>query len=45
MQCIKKHKKLTPYRFPNKIDSMRENISSEKIEEKKKKMQEQLNKK
>ena len=36
---------LTPFSFPIKIDSMRENISSKKLENRIKKMQEQLNKK
>ncbi|MFZ1529238.1 MAG: ligase-associated DNA damage response DEXH box helicase [Ferruginibacter sp.] len=35
--------KLTPFCFPIKVDSMRENISSEKLEDRVRKMQEQLN--
>ncbi|HEY4156142.1 MAG TPA: ligase-associated DNA damage response DEXH box helicase [Puia sp.] len=36
--------KLTPFCFPLKVDSMREDLSSEKLEDRIKKMQEQLNK-
>ncbi len=36
--------KLTPFCFPLKVDSMRENISSEKLEDRVRKMQEQLEK-
>jgi ATP-dependent Lhr-like helicase len=36
---------LTPFCFPIKVDSMRENISSEKLEDRILKMQQQLNKK
>ena len=35
---------LTPFCFPLKVDSLRENISSEKLEERVKRMQEQLGK-
>jgi ATP-dependent Lhr-like helicase len=35
---------LTPFCFPIKADSLRENISSEKLEDRIRKMQEQLNK-
>ena len=35
---------LTPFCFPIKVDSMRENMSSEKLEDRVKKMQSQLNK-
>jgi ATP-dependent helicase Lhr and Lhr-like helicase len=35
--------KLTPFCFPIKVDSMREDLSSEKLEDRVKKMQEQLN--
>ncbi len=35
---------LTPFCFPLKVDSLRENISSEKLEERVRKMQEQLKK-
>jgi ATP-dependent helicase Lhr and Lhr-like helicase len=35
---------LTPFCFPLKVDSMRENISSEKLEDRVKRMQEQLGK-
>lgn len=35
---------LTPFCFPIKVDSLRENISSEKLEDRIRKMQEQLNK-
>jgi ATP-dependent Lhr-like helicase len=34
---------LTPFCFPIKVDSMRENISSEKLEDRIIKMQQQLN--
>jgi ATP-dependent helicase Lhr and Lhr-like helicase len=37
-------KKLTPFCFPLKVDSMREDLSSEKLEDRVKKMQAQLNK-
>ena len=36
--------KLTPFCFPLKVDSMRENLSSEKLEDRIKKMQMQLSK-
>lgn len=36
--------RLTPFSFPLKVDSMRENLSSEKLEDRVKRMQEQLNK-
>ena len=36
--------RLTPFCFPLKVDSMRENISSEQLEDRVKKMQAQLNK-
>ncbi len=36
--------KLTPFCFPLKVDSLRENFSSEKLEDRVRKMQEQLNK-
>lgn len=36
--------RLTPFCFPLKVDSMRENVSSEKLEDRVKKMQEQLGK-
>lgn len=36
--------KLTPFCFPIKVDSMRENLSSEKLEDRIKKMQQQLEK-
>ena len=35
---------LTPFCFPIKVDSIRENMSSEKLEDRIKKMQNQLNK-
>ncbi len=35
-------KKLTPFCFPLKVDSMRENLSSEKLEDRVRRMQEQL---
>ncbi|MEO8583495.1 MAG: ligase-associated DNA damage response DEXH box helicase [Flavitalea sp.] len=35
--------RLTPFCFPLKVDSMRENLSSEKLEDRVKRMQEQLN--
>jgi len=38
-------KQLTPFCFPIKVDSIRENISSEKLEDRIIKMQQQLNKK
>ncbi|HSN60551.1 MAG TPA: ligase-associated DNA damage response DEXH box helicase, partial [Ferruginibacter sp.] len=38
-------KQLTPFCFPIKVDSLRENISSEKLEDRIIKMQQQLNKK
>ena len=37
-------KKLTPFCFPIKVDSMRENISSEKLEDRVRRMQLQLEK-
>ena len=37
-------KRLTPFCFPIKVDSMREDLSSEKLEDRVKKMQMQLNK-
>ncbi len=37
-------RKLTPFCFPLKVDSMRENLSSEKLEDRVKRMQRQLNK-
>ncbi len=37
-------KQLTPFCFPLKVDSIRENISSEKLEDRVKRMQEQLTK-
>ncbi|MDB5203320.1 MAG: box helicase [Ferruginibacter sp.] len=37
-------KKLTPFCFPIKVDSMRENLTSEKLEDRVKKMQQQLDK-
>ncbi len=36
--------RLTPFSFPLKVDSMRENFSSEKLEDRVRRMQEQLNK-
>jgi ATP-dependent Lhr-like helicase len=36
--------RLTPFCFPIKVDSMRENLSSEKLEDRVRKMQNQLNK-
>jgi ATP-dependent Lhr-like helicase len=36
--------KLTPFCFPIKVDSMRENLTSEKLEDRVKKMQMQLGK-
>jgi len=38
-------KQLTPFCFPIKVDSIRENLSSEKLEDRIKKMQQQLSKK
>jgi ATP-dependent Lhr-like helicase len=38
-------KQLTPFCFPIKVDSIRENLSSEKLEDRIRKMQQQLNKK
>jgi ATP-dependent Lhr-like helicase len=35
---------LTPFCFPLKVDSMRENLSSEKLEDRVRRMQAQLNK-
>jgi ATP-dependent helicase Lhr and Lhr-like helicase len=35
--------RLTPFSFPLKVDSMRENLSSEKLEDRVRRMQEQLN--
>jgi ATP-dependent Lhr-like helicase len=35
-------KKLTPFCFPLKVDSMREDLSSEKLEDRVKRMQAQL---
>ena len=40
---IKFPEKLTPFCFPLKVDSMRENLTSEKLEDRVKKMQQQLN--
>ena len=37
-------KRLTPFCFPIKVDSMRENLTSEKLEDRVRRMQEQLNK-
>ena len=37
-------KRLTPFCFPIKVDSMRENMTSEKLEDRVKRMQEQLGK-
>jgi ATP-dependent Lhr-like helicase len=37
-------KRLTPFCFPIKVDSMRENITSEKLEDRVRRMQMQLNK-
>lgn len=37
-------KRLTPFCFPLKVDSMRENLSSEKLEDRVKRMQMQLEK-
>jgi ATP-dependent Lhr-like helicase len=34
--------RLTPFCFPIKVDSMRENLTSEKLEDRIKKMQQQL---
>ena len=34
---------LTPFCFPLKVDSMREDLSSEKLEDRVRRMQEQLN--
>jgi ATP-dependent Lhr-like helicase len=34
--------RLTPFCFPIKVDSMRENLTSEKLEDRVKKMQQQL---
>jgi len=34
---------LTPFSFPLKVDSMRENLSSEKLEDRVRRMQDQLN--
>ena len=36
--------RLTPFCFPIKVDSMRENLSSEKLEDRVKRMQKQLQK-
>ena len=36
--------KLTPFCFPIKVDSMRENMTSEKLEDRVRRMQEQLRK-
>ena len=41
---IKWPQHLTPFCFPLKVDSMRENVSSEKLEDRVKRMQEQLGK-
>jgi ATP-dependent helicase Lhr and Lhr-like helicase len=41
---ISKPERLTPFCFPIKVDSMRENLSSEKLEDRVKRMQAQLNK-
>ena len=35
-------KRLTPFCFPVKVDSMRENLTSEKLEDRVRKMQQQL---
>jgi ATP-dependent Lhr-like helicase len=35
---------LTPFCFPLKVDSIRENVSSEKLEDRVKRMQQQLTK-
>jgi len=35
--------RLTPFCFPIKVDSMRENLTSEKLADRVKRMQEQLN--
>jgi ATP-dependent Lhr-like helicase len=40
---IKFPRTLTPFCFPLKVDSMRENLSSEKLEDRVKRMQQQLN--
>ena len=40
---IKFPERLTPFCFPLKVDSMRENLSSEKLEDRVKRMQQQLN--
>jgi ATP-dependent Lhr-like helicase len=37
-------RELTPFCFPLKVDSMREDLSSEKLEDRVRKMQEQLSK-
>lgn len=42
---IKFPERLTPFCFPLKVDSMRENLSSEKLEDRVRKMQQQLEKK
>jgi ATP-dependent Lhr-like helicase len=36
--------RLTPFCFPIKVDSMRENLTSEKLEDRVKRMQSQLDK-
>jgi len=36
--------RLTPFCFPIKVDSLRENLTSEKLEDRVRRMQEQLNK-
>jgi ATP-dependent Lhr-like helicase len=36
--------RLTPFSFPVKVDSMRENLSSENLEDRVRRMQEQLEK-
>ena len=41
---IKWPQQLTPFCFPLKVDSLRENMSSEKLEDRVKRMQEQLGK-
>jgi ATP-dependent Lhr-like helicase len=41
---LKYPKKLTPFSFPIKVDSMRENLTSEKLEDRIKKMKAQLEK-
>ena len=42
---LKFPQQLTPFCFPIKVDSMRENMTSEKLEDRVRKMQEQLNRK